>query len=130
MKDYHSRLGLPVSYSDEPITSETILIREQEPKEYSSVWLSLPVLEYLYGQKWDAVALAVASSLNPDRIRVTTGEVTCDSHVNRMTVLVDSDDIIRYISMECKVRVPTELSDVHCGHDLYKLLVKYPKFKK
>lgn len=60
MKDYHSICAVPY----------------EKPKSYG--WLSVDVLPFLIGKKWDEVALAYVRSLRPSYIRVTKGEQTCD----------------------------------------------------
>ena len=51
----------------------------------------LPVLEFLWGQPWDNLALSCVQALRPDAIRVTTGGCTTDWQPWRVTVDVRSD---------------------------------------
>lgn len=79
------------------------------------VYADLPVCEYLKGTKWDELALAAVSTLRPSSIRVTTGEIKCDGAMNRVTVYVDDQDIIRSIEMEVVADVE---EDIQHGHAL------------
>ena|SRR5664279_235123 len=78
-------------------------------------WADLPVLDCLNGKKWDDLALALVSGLRPDSIRVSRGEVTCDSRLGRVTVFVDEDNIIESLSIESQVTLP---DGVENGGDL------------
>jgi len=62
-----------------------------------------PVLEFLKGRQWDNFALGIVHSLRPSCIRVTYGEVTCDSCHWRVTVYVDDDSKIKRIEQEVVV---------------------------
>ena len=66
-------------------------------------WDCIPVLEFLWGRKWDEISLAYVHSLRPSSIRVTTGEVKTDSSRWRVTIYVDDADIITKISQECEI---------------------------
>ena len=63
----------------------------------------IPVLTFLNGLPWDRLALNYVHALRPGSIRVTTGEVTCDSQSWRVTVCVHKSGgvlIIDSISQE------------------------------
>ena len=75
----------------------------------------VPVLEFLKGRKWDKIALAYVHSLRPSGIRVITNWMTADAYSWRVTVVVDSDDIIQKISQEVEVGLP---DGVNHGHGL------------
>ena len=93
-------------------------LEEPNPEKYRSThmipyvesphqaWTPIKVLDFLDGKKWGQVALAYVSALNPSAIRVTTGMMTLDSRTGRVTVVVDENDIIKGIEMECKVSLP------------------------
>ena len=74
-----------------------------------------PVLEFLKGRKWDKIALGYVHSLRPSGIRVIMNWMTADAHSWRVTVVVDSDDIIQKISQEVEVGLP---DGVKHGHGL------------
>jgi hypothetical protein len=76
---------------------------------------SVEMLEFLKGHPWDQMALNYVHALRPSRIRVTHGEVTCDSWGWRVTVTIDENNIIRSITQE--VEVGLEGGYEH-GHDL------------
>jgi hypothetical protein len=63
----------------------------------------IPVLEFLNGRPWNNAALNVVHALRPSSIRVTTGEMTCDSMSWRVTVHIDPTGIIRKIDQEVDV---------------------------
>ena len=73
-------------------------------------FLSLNVLSFLKGKKWDEVALAYVHSLRPSSIRVSKDMITLDSRCWRVTVMVDADDIIEEISQEVEVWLPKGVS--------------------
>lgn len=54
-------------------------------------YLSLPVLEFLWGQPWDDLALSCVMTLRPSSIRVTAGECTSDACCWRVTVYLNRD---------------------------------------
>lgn len=62
-------------------------------REYAApmqrAFTNIPVLEFLWGQPWNWVALGYVHALRPTSIRVTAGGVTSDSMLWRLTVLVD-----------------------------------------
>jgi hypothetical protein len=60
----------------------------------------LPVLQVIWGRKWDQDALNVVGSLRPSYIRVTNGEEKCDARPWRVTVTVDDNDTIECIHQE------------------------------
>lgn len=80
-------------------------------------YLSVPVLSFLTGRKWDRFALAFLHSVRPSAVRVIPyghGEKT-DGWLWRVTVRLNKDETIRNIEQEC---------EVYCegfahGHDLY-----------
>ena len=63
---------------------------------------SMNVLPQLIGRKWDNCALAWVHTLRPSKIRVSTGELYCDAHMWRVTIIVDENDIIQSIMQECR----------------------------
>lgn len=76
----------------------THLVAYEEP--VSRGYQCLPVLHYLWGRKWDELALAYVRSVRPTSIRVTTGEIKLDARTGRVTVYVDEDDTILWIEQE------------------------------
>lgn len=56
------------------------------------VWVSIPVLEFLWGRPWNNVALNYVMALRPSVIRVTAGCVTSDARVWRVTVYLEEDE--------------------------------------
>lgn len=69
-------------------------------------FLVIPVLEFLKGHKWDAVALAYVHGLRPSFIRVTEGMVHADARMWRVTVTVSKDGRIEGIRQEVEVGLP------------------------
>jgi hypothetical protein len=66
-------------------------------------WTTMPVLEFLKGMPLNNLALAYMHALRPSKIRVSTGCVTCDATQDRITVIVDDNDIIQSIDMSVSV---------------------------
>lgn len=91
MRDYHSTHMVPYDIRD-----------NGDCRGY----LSVEVLPYLKGRKWDEVALAYVHSVRPSSIRVTTGACTADSYRWRVTVIVDEKDVIKEITQEVEVWLP------------------------
>ena len=73
-------------------------------------FLSLEVLQFLKKRKWDEIALAYIHSLRPSCIRVIKGECTCDAVDWRVTVYVDSTDIIEKVEQEVEVGLPNGIA--------------------
>lgn len=71
----------------------------------SAIFEVIEVLEFLKGRKWDDIALAYCTALNPTYIRVTTGIITLDARVGRITVYIDSSDNIYKITQETRIKV-------------------------
>ena len=74
----------------------------------------LPIFPFLVGQPWDNIALAVVSTLEPRKIRVTQGVMTCDAPSRRVTVIVDENDIIQSIRWEANFSSDPSM----CGAEL------------
>ena len=92
MKNYEDRQGI-----------------DYTPESERSSYQCLKVLKFLYGRKWDEVAMAYVHSLRPSYIRVVGGEVqeqTCDGCTWRVTVYITPEYIIRYIEQEVEVWLP------------------------
>lgn len=105
MKDYHGNGG--EAYN-------------QNTDEFSSFgFTSIPVLEFIWDRKWDAIALAYVHALRPSYIRVTTGNVHMDAKMGRVTVYVSDDDTILYIEQEVEVGLPDGIED---GHSLEEIV--------
>lgn len=82
----------------------------------STGYTVIPVLEFLNGKPWDNMALNYVHGLRPSALRVTTGEITCDSHIYRVTVYVGEDKrTIKRIEQEVRVG----LHGARCGSDLW-----------
>lgn len=83
----------------------------------ASCYPVIPVLEFLWGKPWNNMALNFIQALRPSMLRVTQGEVTCDSRTWRVTVYLESDNrTIKRIEQEV---VAGALgirfgSDLHC----------------
>lgn len=95
MKDYHSTLGVAF-----------------EPFSHTS-FTSVPVLTFLTGRKWDELALGVIQGLRPSSVRVTTGELKSNADLHRVTVYVDSNDIILGITQEMQIGLPDGIENGH-----------------
>ena len=63
----------------------------------------IPVLQQLWGLPLSDLVLAYVAALRPSAIRVTGGEVKCNSHVWRVTVFVDGNDVVTRIEQEVDV---------------------------
>jgi len=81
----------------------------------SSSFIKIDVLELLWGQPWNNLALRYVSSLRPSCLRVTKDWTTADAHSWRVTVYLEEDDrTIRKIHQEVEV----DSSGAINGHDL------------
>ena len=69
-------------------------------------FLSLDVLPYLIGHKWDEVALGYVHSLRPSCIRVGDGMFTCDGILHRVSITVDENEVITRLTQEVEVGLP------------------------
>lgn len=100
-------------------------------KSNKIIWTVIPVLEFLYGQPWNNLALNYVMGLRPSAIRVTEGNITCDCHNWRVTVYLKNDKrTIKRIDQECELGC----IGAECGQDLklkleqQKTGEKIPKF--
>jgi len=82
-------------------------------KEGVYSYTTVKVLPELLGKKWDEVSLAFVLSLEPTAIRVSTGMVTLDSCVGRMTVIVNDDDVIQRIDKEVRIPLPEGVKNAY-----------------
>ena len=88
-------------------------------------YLTLPVLEFLWGQQWDDLALACVMTLRPSTIRVTAGECTTDSCCWRVTVYQDDPEDRNFISrIDQEVEIPIYDSELRNGADMIGALRK------
>lgn len=67
---------------------------------------TIDVLPWLWNQPWNELALAYVSALRPSCIRFSRGEVFCDARSWRVTVTLDSHDLIVGIQQEVQVGLP------------------------
>lgn len=72
---------------------------------------SIEVLEFLKGMPFDNLIVAWLYSLHPSMIRVSYGEVCCDSYTDRVTVWLNADDTVEKITQEVVV-------GYGCGYDI------------
>ena len=70
-------------------------------------YADIEVLPFLKGKKWDEIAVGYVHGLRPDTIRVTTGMLKANAHVWRVTVIVDEENIIKKITQEVEVALPS-----------------------
>lgn len=93
MKDYKSSLGINFKLEDE---------------FNSSGFIAMPICQFLYGRKWDRVALAYVAAHNPTQIRVIDSDtgLKMNSRLNRVTIYVDKHDVIYYIEQEVEIPLP------------------------
>ena len=82
-------------------------------KENVYSYTTVKVLPELHGKKWDDVSLAFVLSLEPTAIRVTTGMVTLDNCVGRMTVIVNDDEVIQRIDKEVRIPLPEGVENAY-----------------
>jgi len=73
---------------------------------YHRGWKSIKVLDFLNGKQWDDIALGYVHALRPSSIRVTKGTIKLDARVWRVTVYINEDNVINYISQEVVVGLP------------------------
>lgn len=84
--------------------------------KYTSVktlgYMTIPVLPFLVGKPWDATALDFVHTLRPSFIRVSTGEVTADSKLWRVTVIVTdlTNPIIKRIEQYVETGLTSSMS--------------------
>lgn len=95
----------------------------------SHSWTSVDVLPFLIGKPWDNVALAFVHGLRPSSIRVTQDSVTLDSRVWRVTVYVDSNNIIEKIRQEVEVGLPDGVEHAGALRDALKYGINSPQCK-
>lgn len=81
-------------------------------------YLTLPALEFLWGQPWDDLALACVMTLQPSMIRVTPGECTTDGVCWRVTVYLDPKDQSTIERIDQAVEIPLYGATHHNGGDL------------
>ncbi len=81
-------------------------------------FLSMPVLQFLWGQPWDELAMNLVHALRPDCIRVLYwgGMETTDGRVTRVTVYLNKDGTIRHMEQECQVGLEGKYRH---GYDLW-----------
>ncbi len=92
------------------------------PKPKRTISTSLPVLQHLYGMPWNNLALSAVTALRPSYLRVTSGMVTTDHRLWRVTVYLGEDG--RRIR---DIRQEVSLASIGCrtGHDFnYKIAGK------
>lgn len=61
-------------------------------EDTSSCWTTLSVLEFLWGQPWNNLALNFVSTLRPSSLRVTSDGITLDCCNWRVTVWLEKDN--------------------------------------
>lgn len=65
------------------------------------VYISIPMLEFLWGRPWNNVAVNYVMALRPSSVRATSGCVTADASSWRVTVYLEKDErTIRRIEQE------------------------------
>ena len=84
-------------------------------KRKNTIWAVIPVLEFLWGQPWNNLALNYVQALRPSSIRVADKGVTADCQTWRVTVWLEKDGrTIKRMEQECE---PGSIGARH-GHDL------------
>jgi len=73
--------------------------------EYGIGYISIDMLEFLWGLPWNNLARSYVSALRPSNIRVTTGTIKLDAMPWRVTVFLEDDR--RTI---CKIRQEVQVS--------------------
>ena len=87
-----------------------------------SCYAVIPVLEFLKGKPWNNMALNFVQALRPSMLRVTYGEIQCDSRRWRVTVYLESEgSMIKRIEQE----VTAGALGVRYGHDLHAYMHGY-----
>lgn len=76
-------------------------IELQKPK--STSYAVIKVLPVLIGRTFNLKALDLIHSLRPSILRVTSGEVKCDSYLWRVTITIDNSNVIKDIVQEVEV---------------------------
>jgi len=85
------------------------------PKNTSWSGTNIDVLEFLWGQPWNNLAVNFVSTLRPSCLRVVTNGATADSHPWRVTVWLEKNNItIKKIVQEVEIVT----SGARNAHDL------------
>lgn len=66
-------------------------------------YLSIDVLQFLWKQPLNDLVLAYVAGLHPSYLRISKGEVTCDSLNDRVTIIVDDHDVVQSITQSVTV---------------------------
>ena len=74
--------------------------------EQNKSYTTITMLPELTGKPWNNAALSLVSGLRPSRIRVSTGEIHCDSVRWRVTVYIDEKRNIKSIEQEVTIDLP------------------------
>lgn len=81
---------------------------------------AMEILPELKGKQWNPIALGFVHGFKPNRITITTGEITCDGDTDRATVYVNKDMTIKKITLGIAVGLPQGIkhaSDLHNALD-------------
>jgi hypothetical protein len=78
-------------------------------KESSYSFTSVGVLPELIGKPWNEITMCYILALEPNAIRVSTGAITLDCHIGRITVMVNDENKIQKIYKEVEIPVPDDM---------------------
>ena len=90
---------------------------------------TIEILPFLKGKKWDDVALGYIHAARPSAIRVTTGSITLDSLLWRVTVYInnENDNIIEKIVQEVEIGLPEGIANGEAMHYALKYGIDSPQ---
>lgn len=75
----------------------------------------IEVLQFLWEQPMNDIAMAYISALKPTYLVINGGEIACDARSGRVHVAVDKDGKIKKIRQEVSIMLPP---DIEHGYDL------------
>ncbi len=114
---------IPDKHADEYYTTHM----ESFSEFYHRGWKCIKVLEFLNGKQWDDIALGYVHSLRPSSIRVTEGMITLDARIWRVTVYIDKENVIDYITQEVIVGLPDGVANGEALSEAYKYGIDSPQ---
>lgn len=109
----HIDLITPYATIPDPLTPDDYYCGQGKDYENSKLiatgWALIRVLPELTGLPWDEFALNYVHVLRPSKIRVSGGKsksrgFTCDAHTWRVSIVLDDNDIIKYIDQEVEIK--------------------------
>lgn len=84
---------------------------------------TIEVLDFLNGRELDDISFGWLDSVRPSVIRITHGEIKCDSHLWRVTVYLTKTNLIEKIVQEVGLSSPN-LN----GREMWEAVISSPVF--